>query len=163
MRSGSTDLPVLKPYRAPAPIAPSGFAAPMMLGGGTLTVFVILFGASLALAQVTARPAGEGAATVLLRWAPLFVLAFVGLWWLWRSRRDRLVRAVSGLHRIELTVGLCATVLGVQLVVAVLLAPTADTVPFAARHLIPALPLAVPLVAVGLRRLPGVGVGLIVL
>ena len=60
----------------------------------------------------------------LLRWAPLFALAFVGLWWLWRSRRDRLVQAVSGLHRIELTVGLCAAVLGVQLVVAVLLAPT---------------------------------------
>ena len=53
--------------------------------------------------------------------------------------------------------------LGVQLVVAVLLAPSADTIPFAARHLIPALPLAVPLVAVGLRRLPRVGVGLIVL
>ncbi|MGO4667351.1 amino acid ABC transporter permease [Bosea sp. 2RAB26] len=77
MRSGSTDLPVLKPYRAPAPIAPSGFAAPMMLGGGTLTVFVILFGASLALAQVTARPAGEGAATVLLRWAPLIFQGFL--------------------------------------------------------------------------------------
>ena len=99
----------------------------------------------------------------LLRWAPLFGLAFVGLWWLWRSRRDRLVHAVAGLHRIELTVGLCATVLGVQLVVAVLLAPSSDTIPFAARHLIPALPLAVPLVAVGLRRLPRVGVGLIVL
>jgi len=93
----------------------------------------------------------------------LFGLAFVGLWWLWRSRRDRLVQAVSGLHRIELTAGLCATVVGVQVVVAVLLAPTSDTVPFAARHLIPALPLAVPLVAIGLRRLPRLGVGLIVL
>ena len=34
----------------------------------------------------------------LLRWAPLFALAFVGLWWLWRSRRDHLARAVSQLH-----------------------------------------------------------------
>ena len=25
----------------------------------------------------------------LLRWAPVFLLAFAGLWWLWRSRRDR--------------------------------------------------------------------------
>ncbi|MGO4739657.1 amino acid ABC transporter permease [Bosea sp. 2KB_26] len=77
MRSGSTDLPVLKPFRAPAPIAPSGFAAPVMLSSGTLAVFVILFGASLALAQVAARPAGEGAVTVLLRWAPLIFQGFL--------------------------------------------------------------------------------------
>jgi hypothetical protein len=96
----------------------------------------------------------------LLRWAPLFALAFAGLWWLWRSRRDHLARAVSQLHTMELTAGLCAAVLGVQLALAVLLAPTADTVPFTARHLIPALPLAVPLVALGLRRLPRVGVAL---
>jgi hypothetical protein len=96
----------------------------------------------------------------LLRWAPLFALAFAGLWWLWRSRRDRLARAVSQLHEIELTAGLCAAVLAVQLVVAVLLAPTADGPWFAARHLMPALPLAVPLVALGLRRAPRVGVAL---
>ena len=53
-----------------------------------------------------------------------------------------------------------ATVLAVQLGVAVVLAPTADTVPFAARHLIPALPLATPLVALGLRRAPRAGVAL---
>ncbi len=96
----------------------------------------------------------------LLRWAPLFALVFVGLWWLWRSRHDHLARAVSQLHEVELTAGLCATVLAVQLGVAVVLAPTADTLPFAARHLIPALPLATPLVALGLRRAPRVGVAL---
>lgn len=96
----------------------------------------------------------------LLRWAPLFALAFAGLWWLWRSRRDRLARAVSQLHQIELTAGLCAAVLGVQIVVAVLLAPTADGDWFPGRHLIPALPLAVPLVALGLRRAPRVGLAL---
>jgi hypothetical protein len=96
----------------------------------------------------------------LLRWAPLFALVFLGLWWLWRSRHDHLARAVSGLHEVELTAGLCATVLAVQLGVAVVLAPTADTVPFAARHLIPALPLATPLVALGLRRAPRAGVAL---
>jgi len=96
----------------------------------------------------------------LLRWAPLFALAFAGLWWLWRSRRDRLARAVSQLHEIELTAGLCAAVLAVQLAVAVLLAPTADGPWFAARHLIPTLPLAVPLVALGLRRAPRLGAAL---
>ena len=35
----------------------------------------------------------------LLRWAPVFALAFAGLWWLWRSRRDRLARAVPGRAR----------------------------------------------------------------
>jgi hypothetical protein len=30
----------------------------------------------------------------LLRWAPVFALAFAGLWWLWRSHRERLGRAV---------------------------------------------------------------------
>ncbi len=96
----------------------------------------------------------------LLRWAPLFALAFAGLWWLWRSRRDRLSRAVSQLREIELAAGRCAAVLGVQLVVAVLFAPAATGPWFAARHLIPALPLAVPLVALGLRRAPRVGLAL---
>ncbi len=96
----------------------------------------------------------------VLRWAPVFALVFAGLWWLWRSRRDRLARAVWELHRIELAAGLCAAVLGVQLVVAALLAPSTSGPWFAARHLIPALPLAVPLVALGLRRMPRVGVAL---
>jgi hypothetical protein len=94
----------------------------------------------------------------LLRWAPVFALAFAGLWWLWRSRRDRLARALGGLHGVELTAGLCAAVLAVQLLVAALLAPTAHGDWFPGRHLLPALPLAVPLIAIGLRRAPRVGV-----
>jgi polar amino acid transport system permease protein len=77
MRLGATDLPVLKPFRAPLPIAPSGLAAPALLGGVTLVGFVILFGASLALAQVTTRPVGESAVTVLLRWVPLIFQGFL--------------------------------------------------------------------------------------
>ena len=76
---------------------------------------------------------------------------------------NRLARAVSQLHEIELTAGLCAAVLGVQLVVAVLLAPATHGEWFPGRHLLPALPLAVPLVALGLRRAPRVGVALAVL
>ena len=44
----------------------------------------------------------------LLRWAPVFALAAVGLWWLWRSRRDHLSRALAGLRETELTAELCA-------------------------------------------------------
>ena len=96
----------------------------------------------------------------LLRWAPLFLLAFLGVWWLWRSRRERLARAVPLLHGVELTAGLCTTVIAVQLVVAALIAPTADGAWFPGRHLIPVLPLAAPLVALGLRRMPRAGIAL---
>ncbi|MGH2763561.1 MAG: hypothetical protein ACRDL0_16920 [Thermoleophilaceae bacterium] len=96
----------------------------------------------------------------LLRWAPLFALVFVGLWWLWRSLRDRLARAVPGLREIELTAGLCAAALGAQLVVAGLLAPTMFGFWFPPRHLLASLPLAVPLVAWGLRHAPRAGAAL---
>lgn len=76
MRTGATDLPVLKPFRAP-PIAPSGLAAPALLSGGALFAFVMLFGASLAVAQA-AIPAGrDSATTILLRWAPLIFQGFL--------------------------------------------------------------------------------------
>jgi hypothetical protein len=94
----------------------------------------------------------------LLRWAPAFLLTFSGLWWLWRSHRDRLARAVPQLREIELTADLCAVVLGVQLALAVLLAPTMFGDWFPARHLVSALALAVPLVAWGMRHSPRIGV-----
>ena len=99
----------------------------------------------------------------LLRWAPVFVLAFAGLWWLWRSRRDRLTRAVPGVRPIELAASLCAAVLGAQLLVAAFGAPTMFGFWFPPRHLLAALPLAVPLVAWGMRHLPRVGSALAVL
>jgi polar amino acid transport system permease protein len=77
VKAVATDLPVLLPFRAPAAIGPTGLSAPIVLGGATLACFAILFGASLALAQVTARPAGESAMTVLLRWAPLIFQGFL--------------------------------------------------------------------------------------
>ena len=93
----------------------------------------------------------------LLRWAPVFLLAFAGLWWLWRSHRDRLARAVPQLREVELTGDLCAAVLGAQLLVAAVLAPTMFGFWFPARQLVAALPLAVPLVAWGLRHSPRAG------
>ena len=96
----------------------------------------------------------------LLRWAPVFALALAGLWWLWRSHRERLARAVPQLREIELTADLCAVVLGVQLLVAAFLAPTMFGSWFPARHLVAALPLSIPLVAWGLRHAPRVGTAL---
>jgi hypothetical protein len=96
----------------------------------------------------------------LLRWAPVFALAFAGLWWLWRSHRDRLARAVPGVRAIELAAGLCAAALGAQLLVAALAAPTMFGFWFPPRHLMAGLPLAVPLVAWGLRHVPRIGTAL---
>ena len=99
----------------------------------------------------------------LLRWAPVFALAFGGLWWLWHARRDRVTQAVPGVRRIELAAGLCAAVLGAQLLVAAFGAPTMFGFWFPPRHLLAALPLAVPLVAWGLRHLPRLGTALALL
>jgi hypothetical protein len=93
----------------------------------------------------------------LLRWAPVFVLGFAGLWWLWHSHRERLAQAVPGVRDIELTAGLCAAALGAQLVVAAFVAPTMFGFWFPPRHLLAGLPLAVPLVAIGLRHMPRIG------
>jgi hypothetical protein len=99
----------------------------------------------------------------LLRWAPVFALAFAGLWWLWHSRRDRVAWALPAVREIQLTAGLCAAALGVQLLVAAFAAPTMFGFWFPPRHLLAGLPLAVPLVAWGLRHAPRVGLVLIVL
>jgi hypothetical protein len=93
----------------------------------------------------------------LLRWAPVLALAFVGAVALWRERRSGLVRAIPGLQGEETAALLCgATALG-QVLVAVFLSPTMFGFWHPGRYLVPALPLCVPLVALGLRRAPRVG------
>ena len=99
----------------------------------------------------------------LLRWAPLFALAFAGIWWLWHSHRERLGQAVPGVREIELAGALCAAAVGAQLLVATFAAPTMFGFWFPPRHLLAGLPLAVPLVAVGLRHLPRLGSALALL
>ena len=96
----------------------------------------------------------------LLRWAPVFLLALGGLWLLWRSRRDHLSRALPELRIRERAGLLCAAALAAQLLVAAFLAPTMFGFWFPPRHLLAALPLAVPLAAWGLRHAPRVGLGL---
>ena len=65
------------------------------------------------------------------------LLAFAGLWWLWRSRRERLARALPACARPSSPRGLCAAALGAQLLVAAFLAPTMFGFWFPPRHLWP--------------------------
>jgi hypothetical protein len=93
----------------------------------------------------------------LLRWAPVLLLAFVGLWLLWRGHRERLAQAVPGYRTMASAAGLCAAALGAQLLVAAFLAPVIDGPWFPGRQLIAVLPLAIPLTGWGLRHLPRTG------
>lgn len=99
----------------------------------------------------------------LLRWAPVFALAFLGVWMTYRSRRDQLARAVPQLRATQRAATMCSVAIGVQVLVAVFVAPAMTGPWFPARELIAALPLAIPLVALGLRKLPRTGTALGVL
>jgi hypothetical protein len=93
----------------------------------------------------------------LLLWAPFVALAFVALWLLWRSRRDRLAVAVFDQVDVEVGAGFLALVAGAVVLVAVFLAPSLDGAWYPARQLVPALPLLAALCAWGLRFTPRVG------
>jgi hypothetical protein len=99
----------------------------------------------------------------LLRWAPVLALAFVGAIALWRERRSGLARAIPGLRGEETAALLCGAVVVAQLFVAVFLSPTMFGFWHPGRYLIPVLPLCGPLVALGLRRAPRVGLLLAVI
>lgn len=92
-----------------------------------------------------------------LRWAPVAALAFVGLWLLWRSRRDRLADALPGRREVEVAATLCALGCAAQVAVAAFVAPTMFGFWFPGRYLVVAFPLAVALVAWGLRHAPRAG------
>src|SRR3954452_1600047 len=93
----------------------------------------------------------------LLRWAPVFALALYGTWLLFRERRSGLARAIPELHAEQTAGLLCAATAGAQLFVAVFLSRTMSRFWFPAHPLVAVLPVAVPLVAVGLRHAPRVG------
>jgi len=99
----------------------------------------------------------------LLRWAPVFALTAVGALLLLRARRERLEAALPGHHTVQLTAGLCLCALVAQYLVAAFAAPTMFGFWFPPRHFLAALPLAVPLMAWGLRRLPRAGLGLVLI
>ncbi len=95
----------------------------------------------------------------LLLFAPFLGLAFVSLWLLWRSRRERLARTFPGEMDIEVSAGLLGAVCAAAVVTAILLLP-------ALRGLVPGEPLAVvlpcaaALCAWALRRYPRTGLAL---
>src|SRR5205085_3232415 len=93
----------------------------------------------------------------LLRWTPVLALAAVGAVVLWRERRSGLSRAIPGLERTESAAQLTGTAAAAQLFVAIFLAPTIFGFWFPGRLAVPAMVLAVPLTALGLRRAPRLG------
>jgi hypothetical protein len=99
----------------------------------------------------------------LVRWAPVLLLGFVGVWLLWRGHRERLAQAVPGYRTMASAAGICAAAIGLQLLVAAFVAPVVDGPWFPGRQLIAVLPLSIPLVAWGLRHLPRTGAVLTVL
>jgi hypothetical protein len=96
----------------------------------------------------------------LLRWAPITALIFTGVWVLYRSSRERLVRAIAGLDEELSLARLCGVAALTSVVTAALLIPSLDANAFPGRALIPVLPLTVPLVALGLRQAPRIGLAL---
>jgi hypothetical protein len=93
----------------------------------------------------------------LLRWAPVFALALFGAFVLWRERRSGIARALPGLRGEQSAALLCAVAVLAQLLAATFLTPAMFGFWFPARYLVAGLPLAVPLVALGLRRAPRAG------
>jgi hypothetical protein len=90
----------------------------------------------------------------LLRWAPIFALTFLGAWLLYRSRRSGVARALAGRATAEAAASLALIVIGAQLLVAAFLVPAIDGNWFAARYLVPALPIAAAPLAWGIRNAP---------
>jgi hypothetical protein len=94
----------------------------------------------------------------LLRWAPILALAFLGVWLLWRSRRERLARLLSAQRDAEHAAFLALAVCAGQVGVAAFVSRSLEGPWFPGTQLVAALPCAVPLVAWGLRHAPRVGV-----
>ena len=95
----------------------------------------------------------------LLRWAPVTGLALLGAWLLWRSRRERLSRAVPEVRDREAAAELLLLVGAAQLLAGAFGVHRVD----GPEPLVAALPCGAALVAWGLRHHPRVGGALAVL
>jgi hypothetical protein len=93
----------------------------------------------------------------LLRWAPVVALAFVAVWLLWRSRRERMAQVVPEVRDREAAAALLLLVCGAQIAIAAFGAPTMYGFWFPGRHLMAALPCAAALAAWSLRHFPRTG------
>jgi hypothetical protein len=90
----------------------------------------------------------------IVRWAPVLLLAVVGAWALWRSRRDHVARAVPERRDAENAAALALLVCLAAYAVAIFASPTMFGFWFPPRHLVVALPAAAVLVAWGVQRAP---------
>jgi hypothetical protein len=93
----------------------------------------------------------------VVRWAPVLALAVLGAVVLWRERRSGLARAIPGLRSGEAAALVCGAAALAQILVAAFLTPTMFGFWFPGRYLLPAMLLSVPLLAIGLRRVPRIG------
>jgi len=99
----------------------------------------------------------------LLVWSPMCALAFLALWRLWRSRRERLAVAVFDQVDVDVTAGFLALIAGAVALTAAFAAPSLDgggRVWEHARHLVPALPALAALSAWAWRFVPRTGIAL---
>ena len=93
----------------------------------------------------------------LIRWSPVAVMAVEGAWILYRASRERLGRAIAGLDEEYAAARLCAVAVLATVVTAAVFVPSLSSGGFPGRELVPALPLMVPLAALGLRQSPRIG------
>jgi hypothetical protein len=92
-----------------------------------------------------------GAPQGLLLWAPVCALAFVAVWLLVRSRRERLARVLGEQADVEVTAGFLIAVCAAAVPVAVFLSPTIAGPWFGGRQLVVVLALLGALVSWGWR------------
>jgi len=93
----------------------------------------------------------------LLLWAPVCALAFVALWLLARSRRERLARVLPEQVDVEVTAGFLVSIVATAVVTAIFFAPSIAGPRFAGHQLVCVLPLIGALCSWGLRRFPRTG------
>jgi hypothetical protein len=104
-----------------------------------------------------------GAPEGLLLWAPVCALAFVAVWLLVRSRRERLARVLGEQADVEVTAGFLIAVCAAAVVASAFLSPTIAGPWFGGRQLVVVLPLIGALASWGLRRFPRAGTLLVAL
>jgi hypothetical protein len=98
-----------------------------------------------------------------VRWAPVVALTFAGGWGLYRASRERLARAIAGIAEEHAVARLCAVAVLAGVLVAVFFVADVSDHGFPVHQLIAVMPLAVPLVALGLRQAPRIGAALALL
>lgn len=99
----------------------------------------------------------------LIRWAPVAALVFGGAWVLYRAARERLGRAIAGLDEEYGVARICGTAALTTIATIAVFSPSLTNNGFPGRPLMPVMPLLIPLIALGLRQTPRIGLVLALL